>query len=326
VTHCGSCGEPAAGQYCRMCGARLASGPTATTALIPATARGDFDALFRPEGGEAAERTRLLSATRTPPRAGQGPPAAAPAAPGGRHSGAGGPEGPQEPGNRKAMVYGTLGAVAIVAAVILLLLYLGNRSTAVPSASGSAQATPSATAPATINQVVLPSNAPAPTTAPPTPTTPAKTTGTGGTAFPLSQGSTGRNVVWLQQRLKQLGYYHGPVQGTFDQATAQAVVDFQSRAHVTGDPAGVVGASTVTALDAAGATPDLKPGSHSGTDVRRLQEALNSAENAGLAVSGRYDAQTVAAVARYQQAVGLPATGDMNGQTWQALQSGRLAN
>jgi peptidoglycan hydrolase-like protein with peptidoglycan-binding domain len=92
---------------------------------------------------------------------------------------------------------------------------------------------------------------------------------------------------------------------------------------VTGDPAATVGRSTLTALIAAGSRPNLRFGQHSG-DVRRVQEALNAAENAGLTVSGKYDASTAEAVIRYQQQVGVTPTGSMNGQTWDALQSGKV--
>jgi peptidoglycan hydrolase-like protein with peptidoglycan-binding domain len=145
----------------------------------------------------------------------------------------------------------------------------------------------------------------------------------GGTTLPLSLGSTGQYVHYVQTRLHQLGDYHGEITGQYDQATAQAVTDFQGKAGVTADPAGTVGRSTLTAMIAAGSQPNLKFGQRSG-DVRRLQEALNAAENAGLTVNGKFDAATFAAVRGYQQQVGVNQTGTANQQTWAALQSGRI--
>ena len=100
-------------------------------------------------------------------------------------------------------------------------------------------------------------------------------------------------------------------------------ISFQAKAQVTGDPSGTVGRSTLTALIAAGSQPNLHVGQRSG-DVKRLQEALNSAEGAGLSVTGRYDQATFLAVAGYQTRVGVPPTGTMNAQTWAALQSGSI--
>ncbi len=146
----------------------------------------------------------------------------------------------------------------------------------------------------------------------------------GGTTLPLSLGSTGAYVRYVQTRLRQLGYYHGDISGQYDQAPAQAVISFQARAQVSADPSGTVGRPTLTALIAAGSQPNLHVGERSG-DVKRLQQALNSAEGAGLNVSGRYDEATFLAVASYQSRTGLPPTGNMNAQTWAALQSGTIA-
>ncbi len=308
---------------------------------IPAS---DFDSLFRqPDGAATAHsQTRLLPPVNADYR--MPPPGAAmdgrpergafePASgyPVGDYPpGAGGPDGEDdwygEPGRgRKPIVWGTVGAIVAAAAVILGLLYVGNHNnsasanTAPPSASASAIAgspTPS------VGDINLP--AAGQTSASPSASASASQSATGNTNLPLTLGSTGRYVTYVQERLHQLKFYQGPINGQYDQATAQAVVDFQGAAHVTGDPAATVGRSTLTALIAAGTRPNLRPGSPDSGDIKRLQQALDTAENAGLEVNGRYDAATVAAVARYQSAVGVPPSGMANGPTWAALQSGSV--
>ena len=232
-----------------------------------------------------------------------------------------------EPGMRKPVLWGTIAAVVAASAVILGLLYIGSHNTGNAAGAGStASSAPStvvSTQPSLGSVALAPGSANPSPSASPSPSPSASMQGNGGTTLPLSLGSTGTYVHYVQTRLRQLGYYHGDITGQYDQATAQAVISFQAKAQVTGDPSGTVGRSTLTALIAAGSQPNLHVGQHSG-DVKRLQEALNSAEGAGLNVSGRYDQPTFLAVANYQTRVGVAPTGTMNAQTWAALQSGSI--
>ena len=66
----------------------------------------------------------------------------------------------------------------------------------------------------------------------------------------------------------------------------------------------------------------LKFGSASNA-VRRVQRALKAAVGAELVVTGVFDADTERAVRGYQARVGLPLTGAVVGDTWEALESGR---
>jgi peptidoglycan hydrolase-like protein with peptidoglycan-binding domain len=247
------------------------------------------------------------------------------------------PAKPEPDGPRKGVIYGTLGAVGVAVAVIIALLYFGTPGPAGNPATAGAQASvpaaqnsTGATAP-----LQLPSGLPVPTTPPPPPPTtppPAPTTApahpNGNSSLPLSVGSTGSLVRYVQERLHQLGFYSGSSNGQFSQSTAVAVQRFQASAQVQGDPAGTVGRSTMTALVSAGSQPELRPGAanagQSG-DVKRLQEALDYAENAGLPENGKYDAATWTAVAKYQSEVGLSPTGEVTSATWDKLQSGTLA-
>lgn len=70
----------------------------------------------------------------------------------------------------------------------------------------------------------------------------------------LFWGSRGADVVTVQQKLRQWGYYHGFVDGVYGSATYRAVVNFQRRNGLR--PDGVVGPGTWAALGyTAGTTP-----------------------------------------------------------------------
>ena len=62
----------------------------------------------------------------------------------------------------------------------------------------------------------------------------------------LKKGSKGDEVVTLQKKLKQWGYYDGAVDGVFGSATQKAVQYFQRKNGLTAD--GIVGAKTAAAL------------------------------------------------------------------------------
>ena len=65
-------------------------------------------------------------------------------------------------------------------------------------------------------------------------------------AAALKRGSRGDEVVTLQKKLKQWGYYSGAVDGIFGSGTQKAVEYFQRKNGLTAD--GVVGAKTAAAL------------------------------------------------------------------------------
>lgn len=62
----------------------------------------------------------------------------------------------------------------------------------------------------------------------------------------LKKGSQGDEVVTLQKKLKQWGYYDGAVDGIFGSGTQKAVQYFQRKNGLTAD--GIVGAKTAAAL------------------------------------------------------------------------------
>lgn len=63
-----------------------------------------------------------------------------------------------------------------------------------------------------------------------------------GQAAALRQGTTGEEVVWLQSKLHELGFYNGSVDNVFGQETTRAVIAFQSTCGLDAD--GVVGEQT----------------------------------------------------------------------------------
>ena len=65
-------------------------------------------------------------------------------------------------------------------------------------------------------------------------------------AAALKKGSKGDEVVTLQKKLKQWGYYNGSVDGIFGSNTEKAVKYFQQKNGLTAD--GIVGSKTAAAL------------------------------------------------------------------------------
>ena len=135
----------------------------------------------------------------------------------------------------------------------------------------------------------------------------------------IRQGSVGVAVELAQYELSRVLILSGSqdVDGRFGPRTARAVRDYQQRKGLTAD--GVVGPRTWTAmLTERPAPPRLLPGAN-GPVVRRLQQLLNSANPSAtppLVVDGSYGPATGRAVARYQLAHGVPATGTVDDQTW----------
>lgn len=141
----------------------------------------------------------------------------------------------------------------------------------------------------------------------------------------LRQGSRGASVSRLQQNLRQLGYFYGPVSGYFGLDTQQAVIRFQQASGLRGD--GVVGSRTKQAIEAILISrgegendeyPVLSENS-SGPAVTRLQQLLQQAGYFNINPTGRFGSITRNALIAFQRNVGLPANGVANRQTWDAL-------
>ncbi len=129
----------------------------------------------------------------------------------------------------------------------------GPGTTAQPPASSGSSSTGTTTPPATSEP---PTTAPPTTSVPPTsqpPTTTAPPTSEPPTSAPpttatLRPGDSGPEVLALQQRLTELGYWLGEPDGTYGGLTTQAVLALQGVAGIDRD--GRTGAQTRAALDA----------------------------------------------------------------------------
>ncbi|GGB62946.1 cell wall hydrolase [Fictibacillus barbaricus] len=63
----------------------------------------------------------------------------------------------------------------------------------------------------------------------------------------LSTGSQGYEVTALQQKLKEMGFFYGPVTGYYGPITERAVADFQYKTNLSSD--GVAGPATFLMLN-----------------------------------------------------------------------------
>lgn len=138
----------------------------------------------------------------------------------------------------------------------------------------------------------------------------------------LKMGSTGQEVRRMQQRLKDLGYAIGAVDGDFGATTERALKAFQARNGLTQD--GIAGRNTLNRLNSAGAvrarvTPKptavppkataapkvntnlyLRLGD-TGAEVRRLQNRLIDLGYLSGKANGQFDGPTEAAVTAFQK-------------------------
>ena len=136
----------------------------------------------------------------------------------------------------------------------------------------------------------------------------------------IRQGSRGSDVIKIQQRLKELGYYSGSIDGIYGSGSRSAVIRFQKDTGLTQD--GIVGPATMAKMFAVSAsTPPpsnngapattqrtLQNGSR-GADVTLLQNKLNSIGfNCGRA-DGIFGNNTKNAVMAYQRSIGWSADG-----------------
>ena len=153
----------------------------------------------------------------------------------------------------------------------------------------------------------------------------------------LRRGYTGDDVIAVQERLKELGYYTGSIDGVYGSGSIAAATAFQKNNGLKVD--GLTGQSTYAALfssSAVAAGSSSSSGSSSsgssstyvklqsgdkGTEVKKLQQAL---KDLGYDVSadGTYGPITVAAVIAFQKLNGLDDDGIAGAKTQTVLYSG----
>ena len=153
----------------------------------------------------------------------------------------------------------------------------------------------------------------------------------------LRRGYTGDDVIAVQERLKELGYYTGSIDGVYGSGSIAAATAVQKNNGLKVD--GLTGQSTYAALfssSAVAAGSSSSSGSSSsgssstyvklqsgdkGTEVKKLQQAL---KDLGYDVSadGTYGPITVAAVIAFQKLNGLDDDGIAGAKTQTVLYSG----
>ena len=151
----------------------------------------------------------------------------------------------------------------------------------------------------------------------------------------LKRGSSGERVTALQQKLKNLGYYTGTVDGDYGDGTVKAVKAFQSRNGLTAD--GVAGEATLKLIESGNAkkaaTPSPKPTAtpkptssalrvgSSGAKVKSMQQRLKALGYYTGSVDGEFGEGTRKALVAFQKANGLTADGVAGTATLNKLHS-----
>lgn len=83
-------------------------------------------------------------------------------------------------------------------------------------------------------------------------------------------GSKGEEVRRIQKKLKELGYYNGPIDGIYGSATQKAVTSFQKNCGITAD--GIAGAKTLKYLGLE--TSSTTSGKYSESDIELLAKLI----------------------------------------------------
>ena len=153
--------------------------------------------------------------------------------------------------------------------------------------------------------------------------------------FILGYGDRNPRVLELQQRLRDLGFYHGPVEGAFGSQTKTAVLQFQQSRGLKVD--GLVGTETQSSLNQPSPNPSpgktatqpasppiqFKPGTLRLGDrhpsVEMLQNRLQSLGFLTGTVTGIYNTETRLAVEKFQSNHQLKPDGIVGKITWAAL-------
>jgi peptidoglycan hydrolase-like protein with peptidoglycan-binding domain len=144
----------------------------------------------------------------------------------------------------------------------------------------------------------------------------------------LRRGDSGPQVIELQNQLKSLGYFDGPVTGFFASLTLDSVSKFQADQGLPVD--GIVGTRTKAAIDAKltskahPASPTVASSSSlflgmSGPQVQKLQTDLRFLKFYNQEPTGQFDAVTERAVINFQSARGLQPDGIAGPRTLASL-------
>ena len=142
--------------------------------------------------------------------------------------------------------------------------------------------------------------------------------------------TNGADVLRVQTKLQELGYFRGSLGGNYGPITESAVIEFQKAMTIKAD--GIVGPQTWGKLFSAAPVPkppvsvvytrllknEGKPYMR-GDDVVAVQEALTAAGYKPGEIDGVYGPMTEEAVKAYQKANGLTVDGIVGPKTWSKL-------
>ena len=156
---------------------------------------------------------------------------------------------------------------------------------------------------------------------------------------PLESGATGEDVKAVQEKLKELGYYHGNVTGNYLEGTSAAILTMQQENGL--EPTGKADVKTLEALFALSVRPTPTPTpvptprptqgpnqpfpkklayGDQNEDVRRVQQRLmDLGFFTYYKTTNGFYAQTQDAVKQFQKHNGLDATGVVDEKTWNAM-------
>ena len=155
-----------------------------------------------------------------------------------------------------------------------------------------------------------------------------------GSVRTCSVGDKGSDVKAVQERLKDLGYYSGSVDGDYGNGTKKAVKAFQKAKGLK--QTGNVNSATADALNGGGSSSSSSSSSSGsslktcspgdkGDAVKTLQRKLKDLGYYSGSIDGDYGNGTKSAVKAFQKANGLTANGTANSKTISKLQSGGKA-
>lgn len=138
----------------------------------------------------------------------------------------------------------------------------------------------------------------------------------------IKSGSRGNEVYTIQSKLKNWSYTSSSPDGVYGSNTKEAVMYFQRKNGLTAD--GVVGYWTLSKLGMADVSSYLRSGSR-GTEVTKLQTALNNNGYSAGYADGVFGSKTYNAIINFQKANGLTADGVAGPITQTSLYRGNTA-
>ncbi len=140
----------------------------------------------------------------------------------------------------------------------------------------------------------------------------------------LKKGMRGAQVRKLQERLQELGFSPGPIDGIFGSKTLAAVLKFQRRAGLVVD--GIVGPKTWAKLNSGAASPSKPPAlsrllskGDTGSDVKAVQARLRKLGFLDGKADGIFGKLTRKAVLAFQKDQGIKADGIVGPVTYGCL-------